>query len=181
MIVNLSKQLDMSNIDHRASLLSQCKDRHSAQSCKHECSVIISPNLSTAFPSRVCGGLKPNAARPTTSPKGGSAVAVTVAKAGQLRRLPRSRALSLRAALEMGAAIKEGARERQREEKGQKYPESRVYNWLRLSAFFMCEHGPAENSRSHLVPRWNPTLSPLGVPSHSVHPSTRLPRAHLTL
>lgn len=116
---------------------------HTQVFCNH------SPDLNTAFLLKCVTAWSQHGPAHYQA-QGGSAVAITVAKAGQLRRSPRSRALSLRAALQMGAAIKKKGGK-----KGQKYPESWVYNWLRLSAFFMCARSSVKNSTSHCIAQWN--------------------------
>lgn len=116
------------------------------------------PNLNTAFLHKcVAGWSQRGPAHDQT--QGGSAVAIAVDSWGGCQvAVP----FSLRATLQMGAAIK-----KRRKKKRPKYPESWVYNWLCLAAFFfMCEHSPGKN-------QWNPTLSPFAVPSYSVHPCTR--------
>lgn len=46
--------------------------------------------------------------------------------------------------------------------------------------FFMCEHSPVKNSRSHFIPQWNSTLSPLCSSLPLCPPIHKVSEAHLT-
>lgn len=136
------------------------------------------PNLNTAFLHECVAAWSQPWARPTTSPRAAPLWLSQWQRPDSWGGCQEAVAFSLRATLQMGAAIKQREGEGKKKDKNIQKLGSII--GCASQPFFMCEHSPVENSRSHLVSQWNSTLSPLVVPSHSVHPSTRLLGAHLT-
>lgn len=95
--------------------------------------------------------------------QGGTTVAITAAEA--------EAEAALRAELHKGAAAK---KRREKRDKNIRKVGSIIG---RASRSFLCEHSPAENSRSGSIPKRNLTLSPFAGPSYSV----RLSAGRLTL